>query len=198
MVLQETCIDPDELLSHLIIVVIPMESTHPIPSKPPINLPQRPDNSTLRTKSATVIEIDATLANKEKQIRMSAINERDRLEDLGYGDQLGEMQETSWPVERILKGDFNIEMCLSYCDGEGNETLQWCRGCINTILRDKSESNNSIEVKIKWNNDCIQEGDVNLTKELLKKKNYNTEFHRNGSWREDLRHLLNNDAIGNS
>ena len=98
--------DPDELFSHLINVVLPIESTHPIPSKPPVNLPQRPENSTLGTKSASVIEIDASLAHKETQIRISAIKEQDRLEDLGYGDKLGEMQETSWPVERILKGYF--------------------------------------------------------------------------------------------
>jgi hypothetical protein len=49
------------------------------------------------------------------------------------------MQETSWPVERILKGDFNIEMCVSDGDNDGNKTLQWCHGCIDTILCDKSD-----------------------------------------------------------
>ncbi len=63
------------------------------------------------------------------------------------------MQETSWPVERILKGDSNIKMCFSYRDNNGNEKLQWCRGCIDTILHDKSESNNTIKVKIMWNDD---------------------------------------------
>ena len=43
-------------------------------------------NSSLGTKSAAVIEIDASLAHKEKQIRHSVIKEWDRLEDLGYGD----------------------------------------------------------------------------------------------------------------
>ena len=125
--------------------------------------------------------MDASLVHKEKQIRSSVIKEWDRLEYLGYGDQLGEIQETIQPVEIILKGDFNIEMCFSYCDNECSKTLQWCCGCIDTILHDKSESNNTIKVKIMRNDDCIQEGDVNSSKELLKKKNYNTEVHRNHS-----------------
>jgi hypothetical protein len=80
--------DPDELFSHLVNVVIPMESTHPISSKLPVNLPQRPDDSTLEIKSIAVLEIDSSLAHKEKQIRSCAIKEWDRLEDLGYGDNL--------------------------------------------------------------------------------------------------------------
>ncbi len=54
--------DPDGLFSHLVNVVIPMESTHHLPSKQPVNLPQRPDDVTLGTKSASVIDNDTLLS----------------------------------------------------------------------------------------------------------------------------------------
>lgn len=37
--LKEHVFDPDEIFSHLVNVEIPMESTHQIPSKLPVNLP---------------------------------------------------------------------------------------------------------------------------------------------------------------
>ena len=43
---------------------------------------------------------------------------------------------------------------------------------------------------IKWNENCIEEEDLNPTREMLKKNDYNTDVHRNRSWREDLHHLI--------
>jgi hypothetical protein len=43
--------------------------------------------------------LDASLINKEHQICLNALKERDRLEESGFGDQLNEMQESSWPEE---------------------------------------------------------------------------------------------------
>jgi hypothetical protein len=94
-----------------------------VPCEPPVNLPKRPDEFSLGTKSVPPLELDACLINKEHQIRLNALKERDRLEESGFGDQLNEMQESNWPVERILAGGFRIEMCWTYHDDEGNETL---------------------------------------------------------------------------
>ena len=43
---------------------------------------------------------------------------------------------------------------------------------------------------IKWNENCIEEEDLNLTREMLKKNDYNTDVHHNRSWKEDLHHLI--------
>lgn len=117
----------------------------------------------------------------------------DRLEDLGIEDQLSEMQETSWLIEKILNGDIKIEMCYSYHDDEVNKTLQQFCGCIKSVLPNKSESSYTIEVQIMWNDDCIEVRDVK-TKTLLKKKCNNIDVHANRSKREDTWHLLGTTA----
>ena len=65
--------EPDELFEHLVSVVIPMQITEKIPSKPPVNLPKQPDNTTLGTKSSAVVELDSKLANKETELRVNAM-----------------------------------------------------------------------------------------------------------------------------
>ena len=42
----------------------------------------------------------------------------------------------------------------------------------------------------KWSENCIEEEDLNPTQEMLKKNDYNTDVHRNRSWKEDLHHLI--------
>ena len=144
------------------IAVIPLQSVKLVPCEPPVNLPKRPDEFSLGTKSAALLELDTCLIDKEHQICLNALKERDRLEESGFGDQLNEIQESSWPVEQILAGGFKIEMCWTYRDDEGNETLNWCRGVVDSIVRNKSEEK-IIEVMIKWNENCIEEEDLNPT-----------------------------------
>jgi hypothetical protein len=69
-----------------------MEATHAVPDKPPINLPKRPDELKLGTKSEGLIDLDNTSLAKEDRIRIEAMKEGDRLESIGFGDQLMEMQ----------------------------------------------------------------------------------------------------------
>ena len=79
------------------------------------------------------------LEEKHKEIteskRSNAMKKRDDREADGVGDQLMEMQESSWPVEKILQGGFKIDMCF-HCQ---DETLQWYRGIVQSIVRDKSK-----------------------------------------------------------
>ena len=60
--------EPLELFEHFVTKVIPMEATHAVPDKPPINLPKRPDELKLSTKSAVLIDLDNTLLAKEDHI----------------------------------------------------------------------------------------------------------------------------------
>ena len=71
-----------------------------------------------------------------------------------------------------------------------DETLQWYRGIVQSIVRDKSKTKNTIEVMILWDEDQIDDGQLNPTKQILTKKLYNPLVHVNGSWREDLTHLI--------
>ena len=56
-------------------------------------------------------------------------------------------------------------------------------------MNDRSEKYNFIEVLIRWNEDVIEPGMVNPTREKLKKKDYNPTKHRHGAWRADLAEL---------
>ena len=53
------------------------------------------------------------MLSREERVRLNAMIEKYRLEDSGYGDQLMEMQENLWPLERIRNGTFEkIDMCF--------------------------------------------------------------------------------------
>ena len=70
-------------------------------------------------------------------------------------------------------------MCWTYRDDEGNKTLIWYQGVVDSIVRNKSEEKQFIEVMKKWNENCIEEEDLNPTQEMLKKNDYNTDVHCN-------------------
>ena len=54
---------------------------------------------------------------REECVILNAMIERDRLDDSGYGDQLMEMQENIWPLERIRNRTFEkIDMCFEITD----------------------------------------------------------------------------------
>ena len=48
-----------------------------------------------------------------------------------------EMQENSWPLERIRNGTFEqIVMCFEMTD-VGGTILQWCQGTVIELFKDK-------------------------------------------------------------
>ena len=143
----------------------------------------------LGTKSADLVEIDNKKQAKEYLVRLNAMIERDRLENQGYGDQLMEVQEFLWPVERIRNGTFKkLDMCFSY-EHDGEKMLQWCQGEITEVVKDK-ERNNYMVVKVTWNKDSVNPGESEITTEKLEKGCWNPEVHEKGAWREDLRELV--------
>jgi hypothetical protein len=111
--------------------------------------------------------------------------ERDQCEDCGFGDQLMEMQQTSWAIDKIRLGSFKIDMCFSYGDEDG-EILQWCQGTVMKILK---EERTFVTVKIKWDKKCLREGDNETTHDKLMKSKWNSNKHQQGTWREDLHHM---------
>jgi hypothetical protein len=133
-----------------------------------------------------LLELEEKRKEIAESVRSKATKKKEGREEDGVGDQLMEMQESSWPVDKILKGGFKIDMCFHCVDG----TLQWYRGVVQSIVRDKSKTKNTIEVMILWDEEQIDEGQLNPTKQILTKKLYNPLVHVNGCWREDLTHLI--------
>ena len=174
-----------ELLKHLCEIVIPLEDINEVPKQPPIKLPTRPDNYTLGTKSADLIQLDNGALAREERIRLNAMLERDRREMHGFGDQLMEMQQTSWAIDKIRAGSFQIDMCFAYGDEDG-EVLQWCQGTVLKILR---EEKTSVTVEIKWDKECLREGDREVSRDKLMRSKWNSNEHEQGTWRENLHHM---------
>ncbi len=108
-----------ELLKHLCEVVIPLQDVKDLPNQAPIKLPARPDRFMLGTKLADLIELDKGAMAREERIRLNAMLEQDQRENSGFGDQLMEMQQTSWAVDKICMGSFKSDMCFSYGDKDG-------------------------------------------------------------------------------
>ncbi len=75
-----------ELLKHLCEIVIPLEDINEVPKQPPIKLPTRPDNYTLGTKLADLIQLDNGALAREERIRLNTMLEQDRREMHGFGD----------------------------------------------------------------------------------------------------------------
>ena len=59
-----------------------------------------------------------------------------------------------------------IEQLWMFEEADGSEVPQWCQGLVVTI---KTRSG----VHIQWNDNCLHEGDVKITEEVLMKSKYN-------------------------
>ena len=167
--------------------MIPLQQTEIVPSEPPVHLPTRTNNWTIGTKSADLIALDNSSLAQVQRVRLNAMLERDQLESNGYGDQLMEMQEFSWPLEKLRNTLFKIDMCFEMVDG-GELMLQWCQGTVVKLIKDKAE-NNFMVVEVKWKAEAVRSVKEEITKVKLKKKDWNPEEHGDGAWREDLIHL---------
>jgi hypothetical protein len=115
---------PSELMEHFVMVVLPLEDTEVVPDAPPMNLPGLPSLPALGTVAHNVFALEEDNDNAGLQLRINAMVERERLEDSGFGDELMEMQEVLWPIERLRSKDFAIDMLLGYEDDDGS-TLMW-------------------------------------------------------------------------
>jgi hypothetical protein len=103
----------------------------------------------------------------------------------GFGDQLMEMQQTSWAIDKIWKGSFKIDTCFTYGDEDG-EILQWCQGTVIRILR---EERTYVTVEIKWDKECMRERDREISQDKLMWLKWNSNEHVQGTWQEDLHHM---------
>ena len=102
------------LLDHFIKVVLPLADTKEVPAEPPLELPGLPNICRLGSRARDCVELEKALNSEGCDFRMQALQERERLEDNGFGDQLIEMQQTLWPVELLRTPGFKIEKLFEY------------------------------------------------------------------------------------
>jgi hypothetical protein len=113
--------------------------------------------------------------------------ERERLEDSGFGDELMEMQQMFWPVERLRLNYFAIDMLFEYEDDDVS-TLMWCQGKVVDFIKEVKDKH--VLAKIEWCDKYVRDGDSKVTKNQLKKTKLNPNTPVGGAWREDLHHKL--------
>jgi hypothetical protein len=180
---------PLELMEHFVKVVLPLEKTEVVPDAPPINLPGLPTLSTLGTVAHDVIALEEKSDTAGLQLRVDVMVENERLEDSGIGDELMEMQEMLWPIERLRANNFAIDMLFEYEDDNGS-TLVWCQGKVVDFIRESMDKH--VFAKIEWSDKCVNEGDLKIMKNQLKKTKWNPNVPVGGAWREELYHKLMN------
>ena len=90
-----------------------MADTKEIPAEPPLELPGLQNICRLGSRARDCVELEA-LNSEGCDFRMQALQERERLEDNGFGDQLMEIQQTLWPVELLRTPGFKIEKLFEY------------------------------------------------------------------------------------
>jgi len=98
-----------------------------------------------------------------------------------------EMQQASWAIDKIHRGSFKIDMCFSYGDADGDD-LQWCQRIVVKVLK---EEKSYVTVEIKWDRKCSREGDSETSRDKLMRSKWNSSEHKQGTWRENLNHMVN-------
>ena len=79
-----------------------------------------------------------------------------------------------------LKG-FNIEMLFAYNGDDGTQCLGWYHGTIKKVINSKTR-----RVRIEWDEECLGEGDVQMSDHKLVNGNWNPKTAKKGGWREYL------------
>jgi len=108
--------------------------------------------------------------------------ERDRRENSVFRDQLMKMQQTSWAIDKIHRGSFKIDMCFSYGDDD-SDVVQWCQGTVVKLLK---EEKIYVTVEIKWDRECLREGNSEKSWDTLMRSKWNSSEHEQVTWRENL------------
>ena len=158
-----------------------------MPPEPPLKLPGLPTSLMhLGTQAQDCIDFESSLGSDEREFRLKALKNIERLENNGFGDQLEGMQQTLWPVELLRGGVFKIDKLFEYKVGQ-EATLQWCQGTVVKVLK---ENDRFYIVEVEWDKECLSDGDQKKSWEKLLSTKWNPEKPGNGVWRQDLRHKL--------
>ena len=167
---------PETLLKHLVEVIIPEQQKREVPDEPKMVLPSRKLTPQLGTKTPDVEALEIRYENEKKNAVVEAVRMREELEAQGIADRHEMLQPQRPQVDENLIG-VEIEQLWMFVEEDGTTVAQWCQGIVVGVkTRNK--------VHIKWNENCLREGDAPVTEEALMKSKYNK--HVEGGWRISL------------
>ena len=82
---------------------------------------------------------------------------------------------------KLVQKKFRIEMKFSQPGDNGEKLLYWYHGTVTDILNKNKRS-----VKIKWDDNCLQDNDMKFSTNVLLISRWNQKIQVEGSWREYL------------
>ena len=176
---QGVVFNSQQLLNHLIEKVIPMTGQQEVPSEPLINFPEPLDMMILGTESELTFVYKFGTIENIQELKTSAASRSDTMEAEGTSDCWAARQQSIMPVVNSELIGFKIEMLFRYNNEDGTTYVNWCNGVIISILNEKS-----YYVKVRWNQECLGQGEPNITKEKLLASNWNPNKAAKGAWRE--------------
>ena len=176
---QGVVFNSQQLLNHLIEKVIPMTGQQEVPSEPPINFPEPPEMMTLGTESELAFVYKFGTIENIQEMKASAATRRDTMEAEGKSDCWAARQQNIMPKVNSELIGFKIEMLFQYDNEDGTTYVNWCNGVIISILNEKS-----YYVKVRWNQECLGQGEPKITKEKLLASKWNPNKAAKGAWRE--------------
>jgi hypothetical protein len=71
----------------------------------------------------------------------------------------------------------------------GDEDGEILQSCERTVLRRLREERTYVTVEIKWDKECLREGDREVSQGKLMRSKWNSNEHEQGTWQENLHHM---------
>ena len=171
----------DELFKHLIDTVIPLEGVETIPDEAPVDMPSPPDLPELGTTASVDLFHGSRYAEEVSNLKAVGYTEKGEREAMGVGDKWADQQSFNAPVIDETFEGFRIEMMFLYNDENGESLTNWYHGTVEKVLNKDTKA-----VKVKWDCECLGDGDKEETREKLLPSKWNPDKPRNGAWREYL------------
>ncbi len=125
------------------------------------------------TKTSDIEVLDKRFDDEKNNLINEAMKMRDNMEEQGLTDRYKRMQPIRPEVDENLVG-LQIEQLWMFEEEDGTTILKWCQG---TVVAVKTKD----RVHIQWCKDCLRDGDLPISEEVLKKSKYNK--HVEGGWR---------------
>lgn len=167
---------PEQLRDYLINSIIPEQKKRKIPKQPTVNLPSRGDRNQLGTESLDV-KILKQKCKKEKQVVIIGGEAmRNRMENDEKVDRYEILQGPKPNVDETLI-NAKIEMLWEFIEEDGTAVPQWCQGIVVAVRKND-------KVHIKWNKNCLREGEHPVSQERLLKSKWNKHVEK--GWRMNL------------
>ena len=173
---------PQTLFEHLINTVIPLEEEEEIPDEAPVELPSPPDMIEIGTTAEIDLGAGTKYAEQVANLKRDGYKEKEEREARGEGDKYADQQTVNMPIIGGSFKGFRIEMLFEYNDDSGSSPTNWYHGKDEKILNVKTNT-----VQIKWDEDCLADGDKKVTREKLLVSKWNPDKPTKGAWRKYIK-----------